>query len=63
VFNVTEKTIEQLKKAIRMNDALFNKIGNGEISTKKAGSIFERQLSFEVNKALKMALEELSEVE
>jgi hypothetical protein len=57
------KTIEQLKKAIRMNDALLNKVGRGEISLKKAGSLFERQVSYEVNKALKMALEELSEVE
>lgn len=57
------ETIEQLKKAIRMNDAVFNKVGNGEMSLKKAGSVFERQLSYEMNKALKMALDELNKEE
>jgi hypothetical protein len=53
------KTIEQIQKVIRMNNAVYNKVGMGEMSLKKAGSIFERQLSSEVHKALKMALEEI----
>lgn len=53
------KLIEQLEKALRMNDALYNKIERGEISLKKAGSIYERQVAYETVRALKMALEEV----
>jgi hypothetical protein len=58
---MTPKTIEQLRKAIRLNDALYNKVAGGEISLSKAGSLFERQVSYEINKALKMALEDAEE--
>jgi hypothetical protein len=53
------KIIEQLEKAYRMNDALYNKIAMGEVSLKKAGVIYDRQIAFETIMALKGVLEEL----
>lgn len=56
------KEIEQLKKALKLNDNLYNAVERGEVSLKNAGSLYESQVAYETIRALKMALEKLEEV-
>ena len=55
-------TTKQLRKALKMNDKLYNIVERREISLSKAGSLYERQVAYETIRALKMAHETVEEV-
>lgn len=54
-----EKTIQQLEKALEQNNQLYNKLGTGEWTLKKAGKVYDQLVGYKTIQALSLALVEL----
>jgi hypothetical protein len=60
---MSKEAIEQIKEALQLNDELYNRIGNGELPLSLAGKLYDSIVAYKTIRALKVAIEELREVD
>ena len=58
---MTQEAVKRAEEAIKINDELYNKIGNGDISHESAGHEYFSLVGFQTIQALKLTLEKLRE--